>query len=406
MSDYSLTPKPQRPFFSAGPCAKPPGWKLLLLDHFLEGRSHRSAPALAQLQELLAEMRSLLKIPTDYHIAIVPGSATGAFEMGLWNFLGACGVDVWSFDVFGRRWADTIRHELKVADTRFFDAPEGELPPLGQADFTRDQVFTWCGTTAGVWLQDISWIPLKREGLTLCDATSAVFTTSLPWSLLDVTAFSWQKGLGGEGGHGMIVLSPAALERLKVFKPSWPVPKILRLRDDSFITRKEEQGSLFSGFTLNTPSLLAVADCLWALNWAKTQGGMVGLMKRVQDNFSCLEAWVMKTPWVSFFARDPQIRSRSVVCLEITDPLVTKEGGGDLWDFYKNMTQRLEREGVAFDCLNHTLGKPGLRIWCGPTIERQDLELLFPWMEKIFQESCKDWKGELKKTRGRGVAYL
>ena len=282
---FPLFQKPKRPFFSLGPCAKALGWNLSLLDHILEGRSHRSLPALRQLQEILSQLRSLLGIPSDYQVAIVPGSATGAFEMGLWNLLGPRSLDVWSFNVFGCRWAAEIRQHLPLSETRFFDAPDGELPAFSQADFGRDQVFTWCGTTSGVWLEEIAWISRQRQGLTFCDATSAVFSTPLPWVLLDVTTFSWQKGLRGEGGHGILVLSSKALERLRILKPSWPIPKLLRLKDDPFVRDRKLEGSIFAGFTLNTPSLLAVADCLWGLNWAKAQGGMEGLMARVKQNF-------------------------------------------------------------------------------------------------------------------------
>lgn len=391
--------KPARPFFSSGPCAKPLGWGSHILDHFLAGRSHRSAPAIQQIQTVLLKTRLILKIPDDYVIAIVPGSATGAIEMGLWNLLGCRGVDVWSFDVFGERWATDIRQELRLEDVRFFEGSARHLPDFSQVDPKRDQVFTWGGTTSGLWLQELDWLPAKREGLTICDATSVIFATDLPWHLLDFTAFSWQKGLGSEAGQGVIVLSPRALERLRTYKPVWPIPRSFTLHDDCFIKNNQIEGSLFSGMTLNTLSLMTIADCLWTLDWAEKQGGLKGLLQRVQHNFDILEAWVDRTPWVSFLSKEARMRSKVAVCLEIVDPFITALSRAQQWRFLEEIGNRLAQAHVAFDCLNHAFAEPGFRFWCGPTIESQDLADALPWVDFLFGQVKEQWQKEQKEQK-------
>jgi phosphoserine aminotransferase len=381
--------RPDRPFFSSGPCAKPPGWSLGgLEDIFLAGRSHRSAPGLSQIRELLDLTRDILRLPDDYQIAMVPGSATGAMEMALWNFLGSRGVDAWGYDVFSGRWLEDIRDRLRLQDARFFEAAPGDLPDFSALDPERDQVLTWCGTTAGVWLESVGLEPPleSRQGLVLCDATSAVFAANLPWSSLDVTAFSWQKALGSEAGHGMIVLSPRALAYLKAYQPPWPVPRLLDLQDAAFIHENKQPGSLFKGCTHNTPSMLAVADCLYALHWAKNLGGLPALQARMAENNRVMEAWVTETPWVKFLAQKPEIRAPTSVCLTIVDPLFVSLPGSEQWVFMQEIGAELANEQVAFDCVNHTLSTPSVRFWCGPTVEPEDLRRALPWVEWAYKQ--------------------
>ena len=381
-------PKPTRPFFSSGPCVKPLGWGLEVLDSFLMGRSHRAPAAVGQLQDILARTRALLEIPDSYEVAIVPASATGAIEAGLWNLLGPRGVDTWVFDVFSQRWWTDLTHQLGL-DVRTFRGSPQAVPDLSQASRARDQVITWGGTSSGLWIPDGQFISPDHEGLVLCDATSVVFTRPLPWEALDFTAFSWQKGLGGEAGFGMIVVSPRALDRLRTYRPSWPLPRVLNLREDPLVVEGEagRSASLFSAMTLNTVSLLAVADCVWCLQWAQAQGGLGGLCRRVAENFHLLEGWVARTPWVGFLVHNPRWRSHAAVCLEITHPRVKGGPVSQRWAFVQGMGRFLAEQGAAFDCLNHAAGEPCLRLWCGPTVEAEDVARVLPWLEEAFHHA-------------------
>ena len=369
---------------------KPLGWSADQLSSFLMGRSHRSKPGVAQLQDVLARTKAVLEIPCDYEVALVPGSATGAMEMGMWNLLGDRGVDTVVFDVFSRRWWGDLTHILKLEDVRVVEGGPKSLPDLWSVKGDRDLVITWGGTSSGVWIPNGSFISPQREGLVLCDVTSAAFVRPLPWDRLDFTAFSWQKGLGGEAGFGMVVLSPRAFERLRRFAPPWPIPRLLSLRHDPLVIKGEEgrAKSLFSGLTLNTVSMLAVADCLWCLGWAENHGGLEGLCRRVARNFQVLERWVDRTPWVEFLVPDPLWRSQGAVCLEIVEPTVLNASRQEKWAFLKRMETFLDQRAVAFDCLNHAEDEPALRVWCGPTVEEADLAHLLPCLEAAFHEGC------------------
>lgn len=368
--------RPERPFFSSGPCAKYPSWSWQDLEKAPLSRSHRSPEGLTLLHEVIEKTRSILSIPSDYRIAIIAGSTTGAMETALWSLLGPKGVDVFSWDVFGALWAHDVQHELHLSDTRFFSAPFGQLPDFSLTDPKRDIVFTWCGTTAGVWLPNAHWISDHQEGLVFCDVTSAVFAVDLPWSKLDATAFSWQKGLGGEAAHGMLVLSPKAVKRLYEYIPPWPMPRLFRLMRNGNLIEE-----LFKGEVINTPSLLCAQDALNALNWIKLQGGMPEMLQRVEKNFQAIKEWVEKTPWIAFMAQALDISAKTAVCLKITDPTFQTLSTSDQWDFLHKMGQILAQEQVAFDVINHTLAPPSLRIWCGPMVETSDLQRLFLWLE-------------------------
>ncbi len=360
------TLRPKNPNFSSGPCTKRPGWSLDVLESGLVGRSHRSADGLAKLQEAINQTRKVLDIPEDYKLAIVPGSATGAMEMAFWSLLGPRAVDVFSCDVFGGRWVNDVVNRLQLPNVRVFEADYGDLPDLQQVNSDNDIVFVWNATSSGVWVPDGNWLPRQREGLVFCDAVSAVFVADLPWEQLDVTAFSWQKALGGEAGQGMLVLSPRALARLESYTPKWPVPGLFRLDNEN----------IFCGVTNSTPSLLEVEDFLDALSWAERIGGMPALRQRVQNNFNTISAWVEKTDWVEFLAKDPASRSPLSVCL-------TLEGG---WPMVKEMVAKLAVENVAFDIKGHKQAPANIRIWCGPTIETSDISSLLPWLEWSFAE--------------------
>ena len=379
--------RPANPLFSSGPTAKHPGWNLQNLRHAVLGRSHRSAPGKAKLRQAIDETRELLGVPADYRIGIVPASDTGAVEMALWLLIGARGVDCLAWESFGKGWASDIVGQLKLDDVRLLEADYGALPDLDLVDFTRDVVFTWNGTTSGVKVPDGSWIAADRDGLTICDATSAAFAQPLPFDKLDVTTFSWQKILGGEAAHGMLVLSPRAVERLEGYTPAWPLPKIFRLTKGGKLI-----DGIFDGATINTPSMLCVEDYLDALAWSRSIGGLETLIDRADRNTAVIAEWVARTPWVDFLATDPAIRSNTSVCLKIVDPAVSVLDRSGQAAFAKALAGSLQREGVAFDIEAYRDAPPGLRIWCGGTVEAADLEALVPWLDWAFAAQ----KAELK----------
>jgi phosphoserine aminotransferase len=360
------TVRPTNGCFSSGPCAKRPGWSFDGLKDATLGRSHRSQAGKAKLAELIVRSRALLGIPADYRIGIVPASDTGAVEMALWSLLGPRGVDVFVWESFGETWADDICSQLKLADVRPFEAAYGSLPDLSQASPERDIVFAWNGTTSGVRITDVDWIADDRRGLTICDATSAAFAMALPWHKLDVTTWSWQKALGGEAQHGMIALSPRAVQRLESHMPSWPMPKIFRLTQNGRLSE-----GIFKGETINTPSLLAVEDHLDALRWAERIGGLPALIARAEANLAAIEDWVARSSWIAFLAEEKTHRSCTSVCLKIVDASVSP----------KKLAALLEAERVAFDIDAYRHAPPGLRIWAGATVETDDLLALFPWLD-------------------------
>ncbi|RCL01094.1 MAG: phosphoserine aminotransferase [Candidatus Tokpelaia sp. JSC188] len=371
--------RPTIPAFSSGPCAKRPGWTLEVLQDAALGRSHRSAVSKAKLVEAIALTREVLEIPPDYRIGIVPASDTGAVEMALWSLLGERGVDVIAWESFGAGWVNDVVEQLKLSDVRIFTAPYGELPDLSQIDFDRDVVFTWNGTTSGVRVPDAKFISEMRKGLVICDATSAVFAQNLDYTRLDVITFSWQKVLGGEGGHGILVLSPRAVSRLESYKPSWPLPKIFRLTKGGRLNE-----GIFRGETINTPSMLCVEDYLDALKWAKSLGGLPALVARANKNFSVLDDFVRKTSWLENLAKSPTTRSNTSVCLCIIDPDFQALNAERQSAFTKAIVERLEQAGVAYDISAYRDAPSGLRVWTGATIEVADLEILTKWLDWAF----------------------
>ena len=371
--------KPKNPNFSSGPCSKRPGWSLAALESALVGRSHRAKAPKARLQAVLDRSRGILGLPDDFLIAIVPASDTGAVEMALWSLLGARGCDVLAWESFGSGWVSDIVKELKLDDVREMKAPYGQLPDLAAIDPARDIVFTWNGTTSGVRVPDGDWIADDRDGLTICDATSAVFAMDLPWTKLDVVTWSWQKVLGGEAQHGMIVLSPRAVERLESWTPPWPLPKIFRLTESGKLNK-----AIFEASTINTPSMLCVEDHLDALAWAADVGGLAGLIGRSEANLAAIAAWVERTPWVDFLAEDPATRSCTSICLKFADPSLAAAPEDAQQTFVKSMTALLEDEGVAYDIGSYRDAPPGLRIWGGATVETADIEALLPWLDWAF----------------------
>ena len=368
--------KPQNPCFSSGPCAKRSGWSLAALADAALGRSHRSAQGRAKLQEVIERSRALLGVPADYRIGVVPGSDTGAVEMCLWSLLGARGVDVLSWESFGRGWATDITQHLQIEDVRVFDADFGELPDLSLISCDRDVVFAWNGTTSGVKVPDGEWIAADRTGLTICDATSAVFAVDLPWEKLDVVTYSWQKVMGGEAAHGMLILSPRAVERLVRFTPPWPVPKLFRMTQGGQLNE-----ALFRGDTINTPSLLCVEDALDGLRWAERIGGLPELVRRTQANLAVLEQWEATSEWIAFLPVRRAIRSSTSICLRIDDARYSGLGEDEQRAKVKQMVAALEGEGVAYDINGYRAAPPGLRIWGGGTVETSDIEALVPWLD-------------------------
>ncbi len=378
--------RPRAPFFSSGPCAKRPGWSLQNLNIDSLGRSHRAKPGKARLKLAIDLTREVLEVPAGYRIGIVPASDTGAVEMALWSMLGARPVDMLAWESFGEGWVTDVVKQLKLADARVIGAPYGRLPDLDQVDTkTRDVVFTWNGTTSGVRVPNADWIAADREGLTICDATSAAFAQRLDFAKLDVVTFSWQKVLGGEAAHGMLVLSPRAVERLETYKPAWPLPKIFRMTKGGKLIE-----GIFEGETINTPSMLAVEDYIDALEWARSIGGLEALVAKADSNARVIHDWVERTPWISNLAKDPATASNTSVCLVIADPDVVGQGPEAVAQVAKGITSALEKEGVALDIGAYRDAPPGLRIWCGATVEQSDLEALTPWLDWAFaQEKAK-----------------
>ncbi len=373
--------RPSRPFFSSGPCAKRPGWHPNVLADAAVGRSHRSAAGKAKLTAAIDRTHALLGLPQDYRVGIVPASDTGAFEMAMWSLLGARGVDVLAWEAFSRGWMSDILQQLRLTDCRTFEADYGKLPDLSQVDPERDLVFAWNGTTSGVRLPDGDWISADRQGLTLCDATSAVFAQDLPWDKLDVVTYSWQKVLGGEAAHGMLILSPRAVARLESYSPPWPMPKIFRL------TKKGKlNDAIFRGSTINTPSLLCVEDYLDALDWTARLGGVKALQRRADANLETVAAWVEGAPWVDFLTRDPATRSNTSVCLQIVDPGFLALATEDRAAVAKKLVGFLAKESVAYDLGSYRDAPPGLRIWCGATVEQTDIAALLPWLDWAYEQ--------------------
>jgi phosphoserine aminotransferase len=368
--------------FSSGPCAKHPGWSIEALKGAFLGRSHRATEGKARLKGLIEHHRQILGIPADYKIAIVPASDTGAIEMAMWSMLGQRGIDVLSWESFGYDWLKDIVEQLKLTDVRSFKAGYGDLPDLAQADTDRDVVFVWNGTTSGVRLPHHDWIKSDRKGLVFCDATSAVFAYDLDWTKLDVTTWSWQKVIGGEAAHGMLVLSPRAVERLQSFAPDRPLPKIFRMTNKG----KLNEG-LFEGETINTPSMLAVEDCADALRWVESIGGLKGTIQRSIANLKVIEDWVARTDWLEFLPVDPAARSRTSICLKIVDPFFAALDENAAQAFVKEIVKKLDKEGVAHDMASYKTAPAGFRIWGGATIEASDLEILTSWIEWAYFET-------------------
>jgi phosphoserine aminotransferase len=372
--------RPARPFFSSGPCAKRPGWTTAVLDTALTGRSHRSDPGKAKLKDAIDRTKALLGVPADYRCAIVPASDTGAMEIALWSLLGPRPVDLFAWESFGEEWVTDTVKQLKLKDARVLKAPYGEIADLKAADPAHDIVFTWNGTTSGVRVPNADWIAADRKGLTLCDATSAAFAMDLAWDKLDVATFSWQKVLGGEAAHGMMVLSPRAVARLESHTPPWPLPKLFRLTKGGKLNE-----AVFEGETINTPSMLAVEDYLDALGWAEGLG-LAGLKARVDANAATLSRWIAEADWVDYLAADPSVRSTTSVCLKIVDPAFTRLSEDARHEAVKNLAALLEAEAVAFDVAGHRNAPPGLRVWCGATVEAKDIEALGPWLDWAWQQ--------------------
>jgi phosphoserine aminotransferase len=378
------TLKPKNPCFSSGPCSKRPGWSLESLSGAMLGRSHRAGPLKAQIKETIDKQKELLGIPEDYVIGILPASDTGAFECAMWSMLGARGVDIFAWEAFSTDWLKDATNELKLENVNTYKAEYGALPDLSQADPANDTVFVWNGTTSGVRVPNGDWIADEREGLTFCDATSAVFAYDLPWEKLDVTTWSWQKVLGGEAAHGMLVLSPRAVERLEIYTPDRPLPKIFRLTKGSGENKKLNAG-IFKGATINTPSMLAIADALDALGWVQNIGGLRTTIARSEENFKAIENWVNKTQWVDFLAEAPETRSTTSVCLKITDEWFEALPEDEKTPFIKSMTKILDDEKVAYDIAGYRDAPAGLRIWCGATVQGDDVEALCPWLDWAFE---------------------
>lgn len=372
--------KPSNPNFSSGPCAKRPDWNTDTLANALIGRSHRAKIAKERIQSVIDRSKSLLKLPKDYVLGIVPASDTGAIEMALWSLLGARGVDVLAWESFGATWVSDIVNELKIKDVRSYLADYGRLPDLDLIDFERDVVFTFNGTTSGVRLKNLDWIPLDRQGLTLCDATSAVFAMEMDYSKLDVITWSWQKVMGGEAAHGMIALSPRALKRLENYTPAWPMPKIFKLAKKNKVI-----SGIFSGATINTVSMLCVEDAIDGLDWAESLGGLEALVQRSQANLKAIEEWVEQRDWIEFLAEDSSTRSSTSICLKIVAPWYIELTPEEQAAKAKSLVALLEKEGVAYDINSYRDAPPGIRIWGGATVETQDIKALLPWIDWAFE---------------------
>jgi phosphoserine aminotransferase len=374
--------RPTVPHFSSGPCAKRPGWSLQTLTGAFLGRSHRAKAGKAKLKRAIELTREVLHVPADYRIGIVPASDTGAVEMALWSLLGPRPVTLLAWESFGEGWVNDVIKELKIKDVTTLKAAYGELPDLTKVDPGSDVVFTWNGTTSGVRVSNADWIAADRAGLTICDATSAAFAQPLEWGKLDVVTFSWQKALGGEAAHGMLILSPRAVARLESYTPPWPVPKIFRMTKGGKLIE-----GIFQGETINTPSMLCVEDYLDALEWAKSAGGLAALRARADGNAGVIAAWVGRTKWIDFLARDPAIRTNTSVCLKVVDPAVSRLAADAQAAFVKGIAAALEKEGVAYDIDAYRDAPPGLRIWCGSTVERADIEALTLWLDWAYAKA-------------------
>jgi phosphoserine aminotransferase len=374
--------RPNVPHFSSGPCAKRPGWSIQNLKSAFLGRSHRAKIGKARLKLAIELTREILEVPAAHKIAIVPASDTGAVEMALWSLLGARPVTTISWESFGEGWVNDIVKELKLKDVTRLHAGYGEIPDLSKVDSSTDIVFTWNGTTSGVRVPNADWIKADREGLTICDATSAAFAQKLDWTKLDVVTFSWQKALGGEAAHGMLVLSPRAVARLESYKPAWPLPKIFRLTKGG----KLNEG-IFEGETINTPSMLCVEDYLDALNWAKSVGGLKGLIARADANSKVLADWQARTPWIDFLAKDPAIRSNTSVCMKVIDPAITALTAETQSAFAKTLVAAVENERAGYDFAHYRDAPAGLRIWCGATVDANDVALLTQWIDWAFAQT-------------------
>jgi phosphoserine aminotransferase len=377
------TRRPANPCFSSGPCAKRPGWLPAALSEALLGRSHRSSPGKARLVEVIERSRAILQMPADWRLGVVAGSDTGAVEMALWSLLGARGVDLLCWENFGEGWVADVTQQLKLSDVRVLQADYGHLPDLTAVDPDRDTVFVWNGTTSGVRIPNGDWIAADRRGLTICDATSAAFAMRLPWDKLDVVTWSWQKALGGEAAHGMLALSPRAVERLESYTPPWPLPKLFRLTSKGMLI-----DGIFRGETVNTPSMLCVEDALDSLRWAESVGGLDGLVARAEGNLAVVAKWVERAPWLEFLAKDPATRSCTSPQLEITDPWFLRLSPDERFKAVRSMTARLEAEGAGYDLASHRASPPGIRIWTGATIERADVEALLPWLDWAWGQEC------------------
>jgi len=372
--------RPIRPQFSSGPCAKRPGWSLEALGNAALGRSHRAKVGKEKLAAVIERSKAVLGMPKDYRLGIVAGSDTGAVEMAMWSMLGARGIDMLAWESFGDGWVTDVTKQLKL-EPRILKAAYGEIPDLASVNFDNDVVFTWNGTTSGVRVPDGNWIPAERAGLTICDATSAVFAMDLAWDKLDVVTWSWQKVLGGEGGHGMIALSPRAVERLQGYTPAWPMPKLFRMTKKGKLDEE-----LFLGSTINTPSMLCVEDALDSLAWAEGVGGLKGLVARSEANLAAISAWVAKSSTFAFLARQPSTRSSTSICLKVVDPWFESLDNDARAAAIKKMVSTLDKEGVANDIAGYRDAPPGLRVWGGATVERSDIEALLPWLDWAFAE--------------------
>lgn len=375
------TLRPRVPHFSSGPCAKRPGWTVDVLKDACLGRSHRSKQGKAKLKEAIDRTRALLGVPADYKIGIVAASDTGAVEMAMWSMLGAKPIDILAWESFGSDWVTDVVKQLKLKDVRTIEAPYGALPDLTQVDFKKDVVFLWNGTTSGVKVPNGEWIAADREGLTICDATSAVFAMDLPWDKLDVTTYSWQKVLGGEAQHGILILSPRAVQRLETYTPPWPMPKLFRMTKGGKL-----QEDIFEGATINTPSMLCVEDVIDAMKWADSIGGLKGLIARSNANLAAVSAWVKRSEWIDFLAHDEAVRSNTSICLKIVDPWFAGLADDQQQDVIKKIVALIEKNGVGYDIAGYRSAPAGFRLWGGATVETGDLEALFPWMDWAFAQ--------------------
>ena len=376
--------KPIRPEFSSGPCAKRPDWSLQALTKATVARSHRHKAAKQKLEKIIELTKSILEIPDNYFVGIVPGSDTGAIEMAMWNLLGPRPINMLVWDSFGLDWANDIQSQLKLKDVVISKVDYGLLPDFSKENLQGDIVFNWNGTTAGVCIPNADWINPNRDGITICDATSAAFAMKLDWSKLDVTTFSWQKCLGGEAGHGMLIVSPKAVKRINEYNPDWPIPKLFQLKKNNMFNQE-----IFSGSTINTPSMICVEDFLDTLNWAKNIGGLSELTFRSENNLNIIKDWVISSNWIDFLSENSNTISSTSICLKLIDPLIINESLELKNNIEKNIIKLLEEEKVAFDIGSYRSAPPGLRIWGGPTVESKDIQLLLPWLDWAYAETLK-----------------